>query len=141
MFKYIPLEFILFRAILYTHLPEEKKNKVCEKLNINKYIDLFYKIEEEFTDLVNDDVIFKILIKLPFSYRDKINILKSENNVLKSENEALKNQTIMLDTAVRERDDKLIIITNSLSWRITKPLRWMSEKLRNLREKIRKGRN
>ena len=133
MLKFIPLEFILFRSVLYTHLPEEKKSKIYEKLKIDKYIDVFYKIEEEFTDLVNDEVVFKLLIKPPFLYKDKINVLNSEN-------EALKSQNAMLDLAVRERDNKLVIITNSLSWKITKPLRWVSEKIRNLLGRIRKGR-
>lgn len=65
---------------------------------------------------------------------DNINItieaIKSNNSMLKSENEVLKQEYVDLTIKTTVLENELNGIYNSLSWRLTKPLRWANYRLK-----------
>lgn len=144
MIKNIPIEFILYRAINNIYLIN--RNELFEKYDLNKNKELFEKIEECFNDsIINKKLITNILMRPATSIKQKIEILQTEIESLKYELGIkadnitnLENQNQALVLAVEERDTRLTIIANSFSWKITKPIRWISEKIRKL---FKKGEN
>ena len=123
MLKFIPVEYIFYRAIKNTYSID--REKLYSEFDLNNDKELFEKIEDYFRNIAVDKTILeKILAKPIYLKDDKINTLEEQKQILAS--------------AVQDRDNKLIIISNSLSWKITKPLRWASEKLRNIKMKFKK---
>lgn len=131
MIKFIPLEFILYRSIVNSSIRSIDMDSLFEKYNLSKYKDLFKDIEDCFVDMVFDKTILSQILSRPAILKnDRINLLKSEVNQLENKNKEL-------EMIVKDRDNQLVIIANSFSWKITKPIRWISAKARKLFSKIR----
>lgn len=133
MIKFVPLEFILYRAINNTLISNEEKIKLFQKYDLNKYNELFLKLEDCFIDrIINRAILTRILIK-PMVLRNK------KIEWLQSEIERLDDKNRKLELIVKDRDSQLTIISNSFSWKITKPIRWISSKCRQLMCNFRRG--
>ena len=133
MIKFIPLEFILYRAINNTLISNEEKIKLFQKYDLNKYNELFLKLEDCFIDrIINRAILTRILIKPMVLTNKKIELLQSEI-------ERLDDKSRKLELIVKDRDNQLNIISNSFSWKITKPIRWISSKCRQLISNFRRG--
>lgn len=88
MEKYLPVEFIIYRSVInsYDLVKKIDVNKLLEKLNIEKYREIFEKIDAELRKKILDEEIFKELNK---NYKKMYEVVY-ENEVLRMQNEQLK---------------------------------------------------
>ncbi len=150
----VPVEFILYRAIFY--FTEFKKiediNYVYEQLNIDKYISVFEELENKLQAEIIDKNMWKLhensvkdigkINDILQNYKERLefadnHIKNLENNIKQYEEhiENYKNGIEDLTKLVQDKDAELVdyanqlrAISNSLSWKITKPVRifsWM----------------
>lgn len=156
MLKFIPLEFILFRAINNTNLKKSKRENLFERYNLKENVKLFEKIEDDFIEMIiSRKLLTGVLIRPATSKSEKIksleelisqkdqaiNNLETQKINLMNENNNLKDTVNNLEVIVQSKDMELMSIRNSKSWKITKPLRWISLKVRRLISKLKKGEN
>ncbi len=180
MLKYIPAEYILYRAIVNTYGIDTKK--LIDYYNLEKYINLFEDIENYFRDSVIDkNILLNIFNRRNENQIDKItnfenqiihqkNIIALRDLEIKQKAEKIefdRNTIEQRDTQIRQMDQQLIenrsklelderiieeqknniadlqkqlvIIDNSLSWKITKPLRYVSNLLRKCCGRLKKN--
>lgn len=144
----VPIEFILYRAIFY--FTEFKKiedvNKLYEALGIKEFIDVFEKLENKIQATIVDENMWNLHIKSTQSFAGASNIIENyKNQVLEAnkhseelENvvEEYKKQITELNSRIEEKDvqlenyaNELRAIANSISWKITKPIRSASSLL------------
>ena len=127
----VPLEYIIYRAILYFH--ESKiyisDTEAFENLGILELVSIFKKLDDKIQERIRKPLMWNIHTKEELQ-RNKytkakqeliqkdaeIQVLISELKNLKHEHEILKNENMQVITALNTME-------NSLSWRITKPLR------------------
>lgn len=148
----VPVEFILYRAI--KNLPSINKyidiNELYEKYNITKFIKYFEKLEEKIEDMwknkafwnlhaksfksileneLNQDTreIEKVKMK---EIQEKFDLEKaSKDKLIYDKDVHIQNLEIMLkdkDITIENYEKQLQIISTSLSWKLTKPLRFIS---------------
>lgn len=127
----IPLEYIIYRAILYFH--ESKRYisdaEVYENLGISNYIEIFKKLDDKIQEKIRKPLMWNIHTKEELQKNkytkikqelklkdDELQELKSEVKYLRQENENLRSQN-------SEKSNTLMVMEHSLSWRITRPLR------------------
>ena len=140
-----PIEYIIYRNILYnvSFGKYGLREELYKKYGIERYITLFRKLD----DIIQDSIREKIFWKF---YYNSVNNAKPILYELKDELSKKSSQMMELEQIVaslnernriaNERADKfennLRIIEASLSWKITKPLRYISWKLRQLKRKF-----
>ena len=127
----IPLEYIIYRAILYFH--ESKRYisdaEVYENLGISNHIEIFKKLDDKIQEKIRKPLMWNIHTKEELQKNkytkikqelklkdDELQELRSEIKYLRQENENLRNQN-------SEKSNTLMVMEHSLSWRITRPLR------------------
>lgn len=127
----VPLEYIIYRAILYFH--ESKRyisdSEVFENLDISEFASIFKKIDDKIQEKIRKPLMWNIhtkeelqrnkytRAKQELKQKDaEIEILINELKNLRQEHEKLKNQNMQAITVLNTME-------HSLSWRITKPLR------------------
>ena len=145
----VPVEFILFRTLFY--LSELKNNGNIEefykKLELEDFIDVFEKLEEKIQDNILDKDMWQLHAnsikdigskdEIIDNYKDRLekaqthisdleDVIKKYQDSIEELNNTIKNKDIELVNYA----DSLRAISNSLSWKITKPLRSVTEKLR-----------
>lgn len=144
----VPIEFILYRAIFYfTELKKlEDINKVYEALGIKEFVEVFEKLENKIQNSIVDENMWNLHIKSTESFAGSSNIIENyKNQVLEAnkhseelENvvEEYKKQIAELNSRIGEKDvqlenyaNELRAIANSISWKITKPIRSVSSAL------------
>lgn len=131
--KYIPLEFILKRSIDNTYLKQEIREKLFEKYDLNKYKELFSKLEDWFLERVIDkNILVNILNRPPQAVKDKIELLEKTVDLKENMIVNLENQNKELQLVINRKDVELTNMINSKSWKVTKPFRWLFRKVRNL---------
>ncbi len=151
----IPVEYIIYRAIAYfpnahAYIPT---NKLYETLGINQYIKIFQELDNKIQEEIRDNKMWEhhnrtktgqTLIDLYYNLQKEFDKYKStyqntnmdellkENQQLKNENIELQNQKEILINEKENLDNTVNVlksmnerITNSASWKITKPLRWI----------------
>lgn len=135
----VPLEFILYRAIIYLQniLDEKTKNEVLEKYNIVNFITEFKELDDKLQIEIRDEDVWKKHINyiefkdLKKDY-DEAKRLNEERmdviNFFKKENEDLRNQVANFDNVMKEKDDIINRMINSKSWKITEPIRKITGK-------------
>ena len=168
MIKWIPAEFILFRAIRYTIGIDQ--NDLYNYYKLNEFLECFEKLDNYFQDIILDNNKFKIFLRANNTTRYQVEVLQNEvgmqgdslrrkdleinrqaelvSNYIKQTEEHVKQieeyvrqgqeyiKTIEnLNAVVADRDNQLAIIANSLSWKITKPLRALSSLIRKIFKK------
>lgn len=140
----VPVEFILYRAL--KNLPEIKKyiniEEIYEIFKIKDFIQVFDELDEIILGNLYDDFTWGIHAKAHRKTLEDKNNKEVEEKTLKQENEIselkkvvfdkevhiqnLENEIISCNHKIKNYENTLAIITNSLSWRITKPLRYFS---------------
>ena len=143
-----PAEYIIYRAILNTTGVIEKfgKEKVFKDLGIYEYIDLFERLEEAFRNKVIDEKMLHGLFKQQVTTREamiadftrKIIDRDVEIEKLHIDIEGRKAHVEQLLGVINEKENQIINISNSLSWKITKPLRDVSGKIHEIKNKRKK---
>ena len=77
----IPLEFILYRSILYmSSFSAEEKNSFYEKLNLKDYINEFSLLESKIPEQILDKEVFEAYINSEKSYSDVNSYISKEIN-------------------------------------------------------------
>ncbi len=137
----VPIEFILYRGII--NLPEINgiitHKEILEKLNLVKYIETFNKVENIIQSKIKDKMLWNIHIQCTNSILNKINqetqlklknkeILNKEQQIIKKEDKILEleNKVKKKDEHIQNLENQINIISTSCSWKLTKPLRFLS---------------
>lgn len=147
--EYVPVEFILYRAIFYfTELKKRTDiNKIYEELKLTEYIEVFEKLEIILQGNIVDEAMWELHRNSTKSLGGSKNFVESYEAKLDSAYEHIKNLENLvkeyrngiedLNKLIREKDagledyaNRLRAISNSLSWKITKPIRTISSVLR-----------
>ena len=135
----VPLEFILYRAIIYLQniLDEKTKNEVLEKYNIVNFITEFKELDDKLQIEIRDEDVWKKHINyiefkdLKKDYDEAKRLNEERMDVIKffkKENEDLRNQVANFDNVMKEKDDIINRMINSKSWKITEPIRKITGK-------------
>lgn len=141
----IPIEFIIYRAIAYFPSAHAyiKTEELYKRLGLEKYLEIFQELDIRIQRNIRDEEMWKIhnrtqtgqtLINLynnlynskekeAEEYKRKVEEKVAEIAELTEENKELERK---INDLLKERE----IICNSTSWRITKPMRWISKKIK-----------
>lgn len=145
----VPIEFILYRAVFYfTDLKKETDiDEVYKLLNLEDFIEVFENLENIIQSGIVDDQMWKLHIESTQSLGSSKNVLQSYENKLEAANEHIKNLEELteeykkgieeLNNLIKQKDvgledyaNQLRAISNSFSWKITKPIRKITSMLR-----------
>lgn len=112
----IPVEYILYRAILYFTAIKKyiSDEEMFKKIEIIEYIDIFKELDKKIQEKIRKPLVWKIHTKnelINEKYNKKLEENKVEIETLKAQRDALA--------------DELAGIKDSISWKIIKPLRTM----------------
>lgn len=124
----IPVEYIIYRAIIYFH--ESKRyisdEEIFEKLEITNYIEIFKKLDDKIQEKIRKPLMWNIHTNEELA-GNKYKKLKQE--IISKDNEiiSLKNEMENLKGENNRKNNELITLQNSLSWKITKPLRLLKK--------------
>ena len=136
MFKNIPVEYVMYRAIQNLNLIEKYSNKLYEIYNLLEYEDLFKKLEEDFSVKIKDDtILYKVFYKQVRTKQEIMDTLQHYRNL----NAMAENEKIKMQNKINELKSELKIITNSRSWKITKIFRILNRKVNSERKGIKNG--
>ena len=143
----VPIEFILYRAIIYfTELRNnENIDKIFELLNLNEYVEYFEILENKIQEKLVDQDMWKLHVEtireigntreILDNYKKRLSSANTHIQNLENNVEEYKKGIDDLTKLVQDKDVQLVdyanqlrAISNSLSWKITKPVRiftWM----------------
>ena len=143
--EYVPIEFILYRAIFYfTELKKEEDITVLYKeLGLDEFIEVFDKLENRIQDDIIDEEIWEAHSKsiqyighfdcLIQNYEDRIHAAEEHIENLETNIKEFQQGINDLTALIQTKDVELVnyanelrAISGSLSWKITKPLRLLS---------------
>lgn len=128
----IPIEYILYRAIIYSH--ESKKymsdSEVFEELGINEFTSIFEQLDDKIQEKIRKQIIWNIHTKEELE-RNKYSKIKNELQQKDIEILNLKNQIGQLKQENINKNSEIMILKNSFSWKITKPLRFVRRMTKN----------
>lgn len=127
----IPVEYILYRAILYFH--ESKKyisdNEIFEKLNISEFIPIFNELDNKIQEKIRKQLVWNLHAKEELE-KNKYAKARKELKQKELEIETLRKEIEGLIKDNAQTHNELAIVKNSLSWKITEPLRKIRSKLK-----------
>lgn len=114
----IPVEFIIYRSILYfneiKHIISDEE--IFSKLNIDTYyLELFNKLDNILQTKIRKESMWKLHTKEESESK--------KYQKIKNENENLKQYVKILEEELANKTCEVQRVTNSLSWKVTKPLR------------------
>lgn len=120
----VPVEYILYRAILYFH--ESKKyisdNEIFEELNIMEFVPAFKQLDDKIQEKIRKSLVWNLHAKEELE-KNKYAKVRKELKQKELEIEILKKEIEGLIRNNAEINEQLILIKNSLSWKMTEPLR------------------
>lgn len=133
----IPVEFIIYRAIAYFPSAHAfiKTDELYKRLGLEKYLELFQKLDIILQKNIRDEKMWEkhnstktgqTLINL---YNNKVHELEDYRKNTDKEKEEIIAENKKLEKRINDLLKEREIIRNSRSWKITKPMRWISEKL------------
>ena len=133
----IPVEFIIYRAIAYFPSAHAfiKTDELYKRLGLEKYLELFQKLDIILQKNIRDEKMWEkhnstktgqTLINL---YNNKVHELEDYRKNTDKEKEEIISENKKLEKRINDLLKEREIIRNSRSWKITKPMRWISEKL------------
>lgn len=144
----VPLEFILYRAIFYFTELKKRQNIsiIYDKLNLTEYLEIFEELENKIQKSIIDENIWNLHTKSLKNIGGATNFVENYENIIARQKEHIENlennvnQYIKgiedLNKLIEEKDAGLVdyanqlrAISNSLSWKITKPIRKLSNML------------
>lgn len=138
----VPVEFILYRAVIYfiELKNEEGTDKILEMLDLKQYSKYFDILENKFQDEIVDKQIWELHSKcvsavgnsksILDTYKERLDTASEHIENLENKVQEQENGISDLTNLIQEKDLQLVnyanelrAISNSLSWKITKPLR------------------
>lgn len=138
----VPVEFILYRAVIYfiELKNEEGIDKILEILDLKQYSKYFDILENNFQDEIVDKQIWELHSKcvsavgnsksILDTYKERLDTASEHIENLENKVQEQENGINDLTNLIEEKDVQLVnyanelrAISNSLSWKITKPLR------------------
>ena len=138
----VPVEFILYRAVIYfiELKNEEGTDKILEILDLKQYSKYFDILENKFQDEIVDKQIWELHSKcvsavgnsksILDTYKERLDTASEHIENLENKVQEQENGISDLTNLIQEKDLQLVnyanelrAISNSLSWKITKPLR------------------
>lgn len=144
----VPIEFILYRAVFYfTELKKQEDiEKIYKLLELNEYIEYFEKLENILQNNIIDEKMWELHVNSTKNLGGSKNFIESYEAKLEAANTHIKNLEEItekykqgiddLNKLIQEKDAGLVdyanqlrAISNSLSWKITKPIRQISSAL------------
>ena len=137
----VPVEFILFRSII--NLPEIENvithKEMFEHFKLEKYLDVFYELENKMQAEIRDDVMWNLHVKSNQVLLKNIEKQKNQNDInnmaIEKENNIKEHQKQIdaLSKTIKEKDvhiknleNQLQVISNSLAWKLVKPFRFLA---------------
>ncbi len=145
----VPVEFILYRAIFYfTELKKRTDiNEIYKKLELEEYLEYFERLETILQGNIVDEGMWELHRNSTKTLGGSKNFVASYEAQIDAANEHIKNLENLvneyrngiedLNKLIKEKDEgledyanQLRAISNSLSWKITKPIRTISNALR-----------
>ena len=127
----VPVEYILYRAILYFH--ESKKyisdEEVFEKLNILEFIPIFRELYNKIQEKIRKQLVWNLHAKEELE-KNKYAKARKELKQKELEIETLRKEIEGLIRDNAQTHNELAVVKNSLSWKITKPLRKIRGKIK-----------
>lgn len=120
----VPVEYIIYRAILYFH--ESKKyitdNEIFKKLEIEEFATIFKELDDKIQLKIRKQLMWNIHTKEELE-KNRYSKKKQELEEKEQEIINLKNQVNSLNSENIQKDNQLRYMKESVSWKITKPLR------------------
>lgn len=118
--RYMPIEYIIYRAIQNSNLGEEKKELLNKKYNITENEELFIKLEEEFKEKLTDNIMLKEIFNRKTVNREEIvatmNHYYNLKNIAESEKTGLQEE-------IKQLKNEIDSIYGSKTWKIAETLR------------------
>ena len=147
----IPLEFIIYRAVTYLCNSEKDIDSkyIFEKLEIDKYIETFDKLETILQEQIKDDIIWKVHAESHKTIKNMYDTFIHERNLEAGKTQEKLNELWQIINAKNETEQEYIkeiqqknleigklsaeldYIKNSKSWKVTKPFRNLRGRLKN----------
>lgn len=120
----VPIEYILYRAILYFHESKHyiSDEELFERLQLTEWIPIFKQLDNQIQEKIRKPLIWKIHTKDELQ-RNKYAKTKKELEKKEEEIRSLKAEIEQLKGENTQKRNQLSVMENSLSWKITKPLR------------------
>lgn len=144
----VPIEFILYRGII--NLPEIENiithDEILNKLNLTEYVECFTELENKIQSRIKDNILWNLHVKCNKSITDATQyqkqianknkeILEKEQKIFEK-NQLITNKNVEIKALEKTVEDKEIhiqnlenqlhVIANSMSWKLTKPLRFLA---------------
>ena len=134
----LPVEYILYRAL--KNLPEINEyvdiQELYKKFNISDYVDVLENLDQTILKDLYNDFLWEIYVRAHTSIVREKEINKNKDKALSELKKLvfdkdvhiqnLENEIISCNYKIQNYENQLSIITYSLSWKITKPLRYFS---------------
>ena len=134
----LPIEYILYRAL--KNLPEIKEyfdiDELYKKFNISDFVETLESLDQTILKDLYNDFLWEIYVRAYTSGVREKEINKNKDKALSELKKLvfdkdvhiqnLENEIISCNYKIQNYENQLSIITYSLSWRITKPLRYFS---------------
>ncbi len=133
-----PIEFIIYRNIFYNHELGEiiSKDEQYEKYGIKEYLKIFLELETNILNSIRNEYIWKKHVEaitktgnrtINFvELKEKYNKLVQEKSELSMKMDITSYQLQLEKERSEVLENNLRVIEKSLSWKITKPLRYLS---------------
>ncbi len=120
----VPIEYILYRAIIYFN--ESKKyitdEEIFKYLDIEKFIPIFRELDNKLQEKIRKPLVWNIHTKDELD-KSKYSKMKRKLEEKEMEIQSLKSELDVLKQEDAQKHNALVAIENSLSWKVTKPLR------------------
>lgn len=139
--KDVPFEFIIYRSINYLVNSSEiiDRDELYSAIGITKYIKEFEKLEEILQKQITDEAIWTMHannhttiqnLKDTCTHYNNLRNIEIEKNRQKDEEIRQKDEEIkQLNETIKKRETEIQYMINSKSWKITKPLRYIYQKI------------
>ena len=118
--KYMPIEYIIYRAIQNSNFGKEKKELLNKKYNIEENEELFIKLEEEFKETLTDNIMLKEIFNRKTINREEIVATMNHYYNLKNIAEM---QKVELQEEIKQLKNEIDSIYGSKTWKIAETLR------------------
>ncbi len=118
--RYMPIEYIIYRAIQNSNLEEERKKLLNKKYNITENEELFIKLEQEFKEKSTDNIMLKEIFNRKTVNREEI--VATMNHYYNLKNIA-ETQKVELQEEIKQLKNEIDSIYGSKTWKIAETLR------------------
>lgn len=120
----VPVEYILYRAITYFHESKQyiSDEEVFERLHIAEWVSIFKLLDDKIQEKIRNPLLWKFHSKEELEKnryaktRRELKQKEDEIQELKAELERVRGENL-------QKQNEICGMQNSLSWRVTKPLR------------------